>query len=447
MTIKKILCLCTALVLALGCISVSAEEDLQAQLDSANAKIEELQALVDAYYPYYAAQIVATYGEDGVIWLKDMQAEYDAAASQYAGYGLDVEGMGLADMLKQSIVEGAVQDAIIAAKAEEMGLTELSEEELVALEADAQKTMDVYVDYYLSNYYPDAEVTDEMRAEAEAYWDSVGVNFDLALENLKQTAAQDAIYAEVTKDVAITEEDVQALYESMVADSKALYADDPGAFTSDYTGGSAAYVPEGYRAVKQVLVGFDDEQSAQYKTLQSTLTSLNDELAALETAEEGAEVRTAEEINADIASCATQIEVLYSQLTPTVEEVVKAFNDGASIDELIEKYNSDPGMTSEPYATMGYAVSADSDSYDPAFQQAAMSIAEIGQISEPAYGSYGIYIVYYLKDVAPGEVALEDIRSAVEEKALSTKLTTTYNDQLAAWTEAANVQYFLENFA
>lgn len=445
MNIRKILCLCLALLCCFA--DAFAEEDLQAQLDAANARIAELQAQVDKYAPYYHAQIVATYGEDGVIWLKDMQAEYDAAASQYAGYGLDVEGMGLADMLKQSIVEGAVQDAIIAAKAEEMGLTELSEEELVALEADAQKTMDVYVDYYLSNYYPDAEVTDEMRAEAEAYWDSVGVNFDLALENLKQTAAQDAIYAEVTKDVAITEEDVQALYESMVADSKALYADDPGAFTSDYTGGSAAYVPEGYRAVKQVLVGFDDEQSAQYKTLQSTLTSLNDELAALETAEEGAEVRTAEEINADIASCATQIEVLYSQLTPTVEEVVKAFNDGASIDELIEKYNSDPGMTSEPYATMGYAVSADSDSYDPAFQQAAMSIAEIGQISEPAYGSYGIYIVYYLKDVAPGEVALEDIRSAVEEKALSTKLTTTYNDQLAAWTEAANVQYFLENFA
>lgn len=445
MNIRKILCLCLALLCCFA--DAFAEEDLQAQLDAANARIAELQAQVDKYAPYYHAQIVATYGEDGVIWLKDMQAEYDAAASQYAGYGLDVEGMGLADMLKQSIVEGAVQDAIIAAKAEEMGLTELSEEELVALEADAQKTMDVYVDYYLSNYYPDAEVTDEMRAEAEAYWDSVGVNFDLALENLKQTAAQDAIYAEVTKDVAITEEDVQALYESMVADSKALYADDPGAFTSDYTGGSAAYVPEGYRAVKQVLVGFDDEQSAQYKTLQSTLTSLNDELAALETAEEGAEVRTAEEINADIASCATQIEVLYSQLTPTVEEVVKAFNDGASIDELIEKYNSDPGMTSEPYATMGYAVSADSDSYDPAFQQAAMSIAEIGQISEPAYGSYGIYIVYYLKDVAPGEVVLEDIRSAVEEKALSTKLTTTYNDQLAAWTEAANVQYFLENFA
>lgn len=445
MNIRKIICLCLALLCCFA--GAFAEEDLQAQLDAANAKIAELQAQVDKYAPYYHAQIVATYGEDGVIWLKDMQAEYDAAASQYAGYGLDVEGMGLADMLKQSIVEGAVQDAIIAAKAEEMGLTELSEEELAALEADAQKTMDVYVEYYLSNYYPDTEATDEMRAEAEAYWDSVGVNFDLALENLKQTAAQDALYAEVTKDVAITEEDVQALYESMVADSKALYADDPGAFTSDYTGGSAAYVPEGYRAVKQVLVGFDDDQSAQYKTLQSTLTSLNDELAALETAEEGAELRTAEEINADIASCATQIEALYSQLTPTVEEVVKAFNDGASIDELIEKYNSDPGMTSEPYATMGYAVSADSDSYDPAFQQAAMSIAEIGQISEPAYGSYGAYIVYYLKDVAPGEVALEDIRSAVEEKALSTKLTTTYNDQLAAWTEAANVQYFLENFA
>ena len=60
MTIRKIMCICMALVLALGCVGALAEDDLQAQLDEANAKIEELQAQVDTYYPYYIAQIVAT---------------------------------------------------------------------------------------------------------------------------------------------------------------------------------------------------------------------------------------------------------------------------------------------------------------------------------------------------------------------------------------------------
>jgi len=75
-----------------------------------------------------------------------------------------------------------------------------------------------------------------------------------------------------------------------------------------------------------------------------------------------------------------------------------------------------------------------------------MSIEEVGGISEPAYGSYGIYLVYYMADVPAGEVALEEIREAVEAEALSTKQTETYNAKVAEWTEAMNVEYHYENF-
>ena len=69
--------------------------------------------------------------------------------------------------------------------------------------------------------------------------------------------------------------------------------------------------------------------------------------------------------------------------------------------------------TTEPTATIGYAVSADSDTWDPAFTEGAMSIAEVGQISEPVYGSYGIHIIYYMSDITPGAVALEEIHDSV----------------------------------
>ena len=79
---KKLICICMALVLALGSFCALAEEDLQAQLDAANAKIAELQAQVDTYYPYYAAQIVATYGADGVVWLEDVKAQVNMDAAR-----------------------------------------------------------------------------------------------------------------------------------------------------------------------------------------------------------------------------------------------------------------------------------------------------------------------------------------------------------------------------
>ena len=140
------------------------------------------------------------------------------------------------------------------------------------------------------------------------------------------------------------------------------------------------------------------------------------------------------------------MEALYSQLLHTAEEVIAKFIDGASFDELIAEYNEDPGMTSEPTASQGYAVREGSTYWDPAFTEGAMSIEEVGGISAPVYGKYGIHVIYYMGDVPAGEVALEDIREGVEAKALESKLQQTYDDQVAAWKDEMNVQYNYANF-
>ena len=74
-----------------------------------------------------------------------------------------------------------------------------------------------------------------------------------------------------------------------------------------------------------------------------------------------------------------------------------------------------------------------------------MSIEAVGQLAEPAYGSYGIYLVYYFSDVVPGEVGLENIREGVTAAALENKRTATYDAALAQWMEDANVVYHFEN--
>ena len=511
MTLKKILCVCLVLMLAVAVTGCSSSKDVQAQLDAANAtvadlqaqldeanatiadlqsaaeavetaaeieseptestdadaRIAELEALVEAYYPYYAAQIVATYGEDGIVWLDDVQAAYDSVSAQYASYGLDLAAYGMEETVKRDLLDSAVEDGVLKAKAKELGLDQFDEATLAEFEASADEMMESYIDYYLGYYYADAEeITDEMRTEAEDYWTSTGFSREDYVESLVSDAINEAVHDYVTKDVAVTEEDIQAEYETLLAENQESYTTDR-TYNSDRNAGVAiAWNPEGYRAVKHVLIQFNDEQSQLYDDLQSQLDSLNEEKEALEApaeetgdaaeaeetdaeatdAEETEAPRTLEEINADIAACATELEALYAQLMPTAEEVIAAFNDGTSFDELIEKYNDDPGMTSEPIATIGYAVSADSDTWDPAFTEGAMSIAEVGQISEPVYGSYGIHIIYYMSDITPGAVALEEIHDSVEELALSDKIQSTYENQVAAWVEEANVEYFYSNF-
>ena len=454
MTIRKILCICMALVLALGCAGALAEDDLQAQLDAANAKIEELQAQVDTYYPYYIAQIVATYGEDGIVWLEDVQAEYEAAEAQYEAYGISLATYGMEETVKRDIIDAAVQNAVLLSKAAELGLDQFDEEAEAEFEAQAQATLEDYITYYLDYFYADAEeITDEMRAEAENYWFSNGLDMDEIVASYRESATLDAVYAYATKDVELTEEDIQAAYEALVERNKTSYAEDR-TYNSDRNAGVAiAWNPEGYRAVKHVLIMFNDEQAQRYTDLQNQLLSLNNERDAIENPGEGEEQtdedavpRTLAEVDADIAACAAEIEALYTQLQPTADEVIAAFEDGADFDELFEKYNGDPGMQSEPTASEGYAVAANSTYWDQAFTDGAMSIENVGEISAPVYGTNGIHIIYYLTDIEPGEVGLDAVRESVTQDAEEQKFQTAYEEQVAAWIDEADVTYYYESF-
>ena len=68
MNLKKTLCMLLALMLAFGAMALAEGDDLQTQLDAANARIAELEAEVELYRPYYEQQIVAEYGDGGLIW-------------------------------------------------------------------------------------------------------------------------------------------------------------------------------------------------------------------------------------------------------------------------------------------------------------------------------------------------------------------------------------------
>ena len=72
MNMKKLLCLALAMLLALSATALAeTADDLQAQLDAANAQLAELEAQVELYKPFYEKQVVAEFGKDGIIWLED----------------------------------------------------------------------------------------------------------------------------------------------------------------------------------------------------------------------------------------------------------------------------------------------------------------------------------------------------------------------------------------
>ena len=478
MNMKKLLCMVLAMLLALSALALAEDGDLQAQLDAANARIAELEAEVELYRPYYERQIVAEYGDGGIIWLDDAMAEYEAAASAYTQYGLSIDDY--ADYVKQSILENLVQQAVLDEKAAELGLNELDEEAQANLEAEAAENFETYITTYTSYFAEEGATEEEAREQTIAALEQYGMTLDTLVEQLRDSYVSEQLFNHVTEGVTVDEAEIQAAYEAMVSANETDFADDRAYNNARNNGETIAWNPEGYRAVKHVLVKFDDDQAASYSALQSTLSSLNAEMEALDApaeeteeaeaddaeaeteaddaetetetddaeaeTEEEAEPRTREEIQADIAQVAMETEALYSQLLPKAQEVIDAFEGGADFDSLMEQYGEDPGMQREPNATIGYAVAETSTTWEEAFTEGAMSIDAVGQISAPVYGSNGIHIIYYMADIVPGAVPFEEIAAEAEASALDTKVNDTYNAQVAAWVEEAAPVYHIDRF-
>ena len=474
MNMKQLICMVLSVLLCLGAVSALAEEDLQAQLDAANARIAELESEIELYKPFYENQIVAEYGEGGIIWKEDAAKEFQAASDAYAQYGLSIDDFA-AD-IKQDILETLVREAVLHEKADEMGLNDLSDETMAELKSEAEANFETYVDTY-RDYFASEDASDEdARTQTIEAMAQYGLTLDTLTEQMVHSYVDEQLHAAVTGDVTVSDEDIQAEYDAMVADDQANYADDRAYNNARNSGATIAWNPEGYRAVKHVLIQFNDDQSARYNELSGTLDSLKAEKEAVENpteetetegdaeaaetegdaeaaeaegaeaAEPESEPRSAEEIDADIARVTAELEGLYAELLPQAQQVIDEFNGGADFDSLIEAYNADPGMSREPAATNGYAVSAESTTFDPAFTEGAMSIEAVGQISAPVNGMNGIHIIYYLADITPGAVPFEDIAEAVEANALAAKVDETYNTTVDEWVEAAAPVYYPDRF-
>ena len=197
----------------------------------------------------------------------------------------------------------------------------------------------------------------------------MGYDYDYYLEALTDNQLVSNVYDYVTKDVTVSEEEIEAAYDGYVASDEATYADPyqfENAFSSDTT---IYYTPEGYRNVKHILFKFSDEQAASYDELTTRLADLEaEQLAAAATpapetteaaetaeAEATAEAepteapRAASEIEADIAEVNAEIDALYAELMPEAEAAIERFNAGEDIDALIAEL-SDDNMPETGYA-------------------------------------------------------------------------------------------------
>ncbi len=409
-----------------------------------------------------------TYTKQEVLSAADSYMNYQAYLYSRYGMAYDVTDAEHIASARQSAIESLVQEAVIAQKEAEYGIS-LTDAELAELQTTVDETYNGYVETVKTSYFADTTLTgEELDAAIAARMTELGYSTkEQMLESEKTNKAYEKLKAEIVKDVAVTDEEIQADYTSKLENAKASYASDLSSYASNVSSGSTVYYhPAGYRYVKNILRQISEEDSAKLSDLSSQITAKQTELdtatasvaelpedAAADT-EDQAKNRaalntTVTTLTAEIADLQTQRdaaqEAAYAALQPTVDEIVaKLAEEGADFDAIMAEYGEDTGMQAEPAKTQGYLVCTGLTSMVAEFVNASMALEKVGDVSAPFRTSYGIHIVKYVGDLAEGEVPLDDVKGEIQSALLTSKQDALFNSTVEEWVKAANAKTYAD---
>ena len=301
--------------------------------------------------------------------------------------------------------------------------------------------------------------------------DPASITMDSALEHAREDLLNDKLRQEIIKDVAVTDEEIQADFDSKVASAKETYENNAGSWATAANNGTTTlyYTPAGVRYVKQILVKFKDEDQTKIDDANKKVTDaqtkvteaqskIDDAQAILDNADASEEDKTAAQGDLDAATAekdaaqaeldaaqtevASVTETAFANIDADADAILAQIAEGADWDTLMAEKTQDPGMQSGKTAERGYAVSADMTNFDSAFVQAAMALEKIGDVSGKTRGTtYGYYIIKYVADAAEGPIALDEVKESIQSSLLSTKQDDTYNQKVQDWVSEAESQF------
>lgn len=417
--------------------------------------------------------VLATLNGQPITW-GEVELGYSSLESNY-GSQYDMTLQENIDLFRAVALENTIVEILLDQKAKELGLDQLTEEELAAVNAESDEYWTSLIDEYIAYFYADLteESTEEEKAAAKdaaiKYYSDNGYTSDLMREEAAYYAVLTKVQNYMVQDAVVTDEEVELAYQELLAADKELYQNDIAAYIDhnaqvDYMAmyammyGSASdmeyawYHPVGFRSVKHILLPVDTTLMETYTSLQASLEEQLDISTAEPTTEETATDETASETPTEPVT-EEQVNLakaaILDSLASVIDEINQKIADGADFDELIATYGvnadgtaSDPGMTSEPYKTSGYEVASASTNYVPEFVQASFSVDNIGDVSAPYLSDYGVHIVKYIADVPEGPIAMTDEqREAKRVALLASKQNELYSEAMDKWLTESAIEY------
>lgn len=342
-----------------------------------------------------AQQLAAKVG-DRELTVREVANGFANSAAYASYYGYDITTEDGVEKYQDYIVESLISTLVSAYQAEQAGVT-LTEEELESAKAAAQQNYDDTYQSFIDQAV-NAGATDATAYANQLLTDALvqnGMTVAKLKKQLEQDAIDDALIAKhkdmLLESVQKTEDEMRAEFEATQAEQKKLFDEEPAVYFTYETYASygysdaPVYIPAGFFRVKHILV--EDEQ-------------------------------TAKDIKARIDA-------------------------GEDFDALLKEFGTDPGMEDNEE---GYLVGEGASFVEP-FLNAALALANDGDVSEPVQSDYGWHIIKRVSTQPSKLISFDEVKDSYMVTKQAEIDTETYQEILQGWMDDASVvTRFTENY-
>lgn len=339
------------------------------------------------------------------------------------------------------VVEDYVTRGIVEMMLRDAGQWEIDENTEYSLQKVAQQQYDAYWDYFRNQpemrNFDDAEITN--------YLNESGITLDLSYEEAARGYHYSKLLSLNDIKVEVTDADVDAYYEeNIVAPYRERYENNVPLYEEEVLSSSNAtnvYAPEGYRQLMYISFPIPEDIADQLndcaERAEEYITTANEayqSVAAM--AMNGEDVTEMTETYRTAMAAYDEIEVEYGRLRDSILPALKEATDEVYARLLSgETFDSILGNVS---ASNIFIYHKGSKKWPDSIMTAANSLEQIGDVSDPAITTDGVFILYYYGDIPGGTIPLDD---KTRESMRNLTETQYYTEAIADLTQAHRDDY------
>jgi len=402
---KRILSLLLVLLLTLSLLAGCAKAEETAQ--------EEQELPEDA--------LIVARVDDHKFTYEEYQEALYYMLSMYGVESLADLDRDLALSIQEASLETLMQEYIMAEEAKERGLDQLSEEELAEMEEQVDQllvSLDDFIAVEVEEENPDVSEKElELLIKArKAEYAANGYDKETLMEQEVKNAAINALYEDVTRDITVTPEELQAAYEDLVAADREAYGDPASLESMDSLYGFY-YIPEGLVRVKHILIPISEDE----------------QMAASLHREKG------EETQAENVEAAAR-----DSIQQQAQDMLDSILSGeADFDTLMQTESADAEAL-EYYPDGYYVANSPESSFVETFRDASFALEKEGDLSPLVPSSFGWHIIRLEEKVKGGAVDFDEVSADIEDSLLYEKQDEAFYAALDEWMAEHEMETFME---